>query len=153
MGARVTAVVATRHLGLASSLGAERVIDYTKEDFTRPGESFDCMLDAVGKTSYLRCRGLLKPGAVFVSTDMGPWCQNALLTIWSAITRSRKVIIAIPRPLPGFVDLLKARMEAGEFRAVIDRQFPLEAIADACRYVELGQKTGIVVVNVRPTGQ
>jgi len=148
-GARVTAVVDTRHLELARSLGAERVIDYTKEDFTRAGEKFDGLLDAVGKTTYLRCRRLLTPQAMFVGTDMGPWGQTLLLTIWSAITRRGRVTVPFPRPVPGFVDLLKARMEAGEFRAVIDRRYPLEAIADAYRYVELGQKTGIVVIDVR----
>src|SRR5204863_9860801 len=85
-GARVTAVVDTRHLALAKSLGAERVIDYTSEDFTRIGETFDGLLDAVGKTTYLRCRRLLKPTAMFVGTDMGPYGQTLLLTMWKAIT-------------------------------------------------------------------
>lgn len=148
-GARVTAVVDTRHLALAASLGAERTIDYTQQDFTRIGETFDGMLDAVGKTSYLRCRRLLKPQAKFVGTDTGPWCQILLLTIWSAVTRRGRVILPVPMAVPGFVDFLKARMEAGELRAVIDRRYPLEAIADAYRYVETGQKTGIVVITVR----
>jgi NADPH:quinone reductase-like Zn-dependent oxidoreductase len=125
------------------------VVDYTKEDFTRIGETFDGLLDAVGKTTYLRCRRLLKPHAIFAATDMGPWCQTLLLMVWSAMTRRRKVTIPIPRPVPGFVSLLKARMQAGEFRAVIDRRYPLEQIADAYRYVETEQKTGIVVISVR----
>jgi NADPH:quinone reductase-like Zn-dependent oxidoreductase len=149
MGGRVTAVVDTRHLALAKSLGVERAIDYTSEDFTRIGETFDGLLDAVGKTTYLRCRRLLKPGAMFVGTDMGPRGQTLLLTIWRAITGRGRVTVPIPKHVPGFVDFLRARMEAGEFRAVIDRRYPLEAIADAYRYVERGQKTGIVVINVR----
>jgi NADPH:quinone reductase-like Zn-dependent oxidoreductase len=149
IGARVTAVVATRHLALVESLGAERAVDYTKEDFTRIGETFDCLLDAVGKTTYLRCRRLLKPDAIFAATDMGPWCQTLLLAAWSAMTRRKKVVVPIPKPTPGFVSLLKARMQAGEFRAVIDQRYSLEQIADAYRYVETEQKTGIVVVNVR----
>jgi NADPH:quinone reductase-like Zn-dependent oxidoreductase len=148
-GARVTAVVDTRHLELAQSLGAERAIDYTKEDFTRIGETFDGVLDAVGKTTYLRCRRLLKASAMFVGTDLGPYGQTLLLTMWRAITGRGRVTVPIPRNVPGFVDVLKARMEAGEFRAVIDRHYPLEAIADAYRYVETGQKTGIVVIHVR----
>lgn len=148
LGARVTAVVDTRHLALVESLGAERAIDYTRADFTRIGDTFDGVLDAVGKTTYLRCRRLLKPGARFVGTDLGPWCQTVLLTVWSAITGRRKVTIAMPKPVPGFVDLLKARMEAGEFRAVIDRRYSLDAIADAYRYVETGRKTGIVLIDV-----
>jgi NADPH:quinone reductase-like Zn-dependent oxidoreductase len=148
-GVRVTAVVDTRHLALAKSLGAERVVDYTREDFTRINERFDGLLDAVGKTTYLRCRCLLKPQAMFVGTDMGPYGQTLLLTIWSAITGHGRVTVPIPRPVPGFVDFLKARMVAGEFRAVVDRHYPLDAIADAYRYVEQGQKTGIVVIDVR----
>jgi NADPH:quinone reductase-like Zn-dependent oxidoreductase len=152
-GARVTAVVDTRHVGLARSLGAERVIDYTKEDFTRNGETFDGLLDAVGKTTYLRCRRLLKPGAMFVGTDMGPWGQTLLLTLWRALTGRGRVTVPMPRPIPGFVEKLKARMVSGELQAIIDRRYPLEEIADAYRYVETGQKTGIVVIDIGSCGR
>jgi len=113
------------------------------------------VLDAVGKTTYFRCRRLLKPEGVFAATDLGPWCQNPLLAIWSVITGSSRVIFPLPQSSKGraFVDRLKTRMEAGEFRPVIDRKYPLEAIADAYRYVETGQKTGIVVINVRSGDQ
>jgi NADPH:quinone reductase-like Zn-dependent oxidoreductase len=149
-GTKVTAVVATRHLGLAKSLGADRVIDYTVQDFTQIDETFDAVFDAVGKTSYFLCRRLLKPKGVFAATDLGPWCQNPLLTIWSLITRRRRVLFPLPQSsqAKAFVAFLKTRMEAGEFRAVIDRKYPLEAIADAYRYVQTEQKTGIVVINV-----
>ncbi len=149
-GAEVAAVVATRHLDLAVSLGANRVIDHTSEDFTQIGETFDSVLDAVGKTTYFRCRKLLKPGARFATTDLGPWWQNIFLSIWFSITGSRRVAIPLPVSRRGFVDDLRTRMEAGEFRAVVDRGYPLEAIADAYRYVEKGQKTGIVVIEVKP---
>ncbi len=149
-GAEVTAVVATRHLELAASLGADRVIDYTAEDFTQIGETFDSVLDAVGKTTYFRCRKLLKPGARFATTDLGPWWQNILLSIWFSMTGSKRVSIPFPKIRAGFIDALRTRMEAGEFHAIIDRTYPLEEIADAYRYVEKGQKTGIVVINVKP---
>jgi NADPH:quinone reductase-like Zn-dependent oxidoreductase len=112
------------------------------------------VFDAVGKTTYFRCRRLLKPKGVFAATDLGPWCQNPLLTILSAITGSRRVLFPLPQSdtAKAFVEFLKSRMEAGEFRAVVDREYPLEAIADAYRYVETAQKTGIVVINVRPVG-
>jgi NADPH:quinone reductase-like Zn-dependent oxidoreductase len=149
--ARVTAVVATRHLKLAKDLGADRVVDYTAEDFTQIGETFDFVLDAVGKTTYFRCRPLLKPTGVFAATDLGPWCQNPLLVIWSSITGSHRVIFPLPQSnkAKASIDFLKTCMEAGEFHTVIDREYPLAAIADAYRYVETGQKTGVVVVNVR----
>jgi NADPH:quinone reductase-like Zn-dependent oxidoreductase len=149
-GATVTAVVATRHLDLTRSLGADRAVDYTAQDFTQIGETFDFVFDAVGKTTYFRCRRLLKPAGVFAATDLGPWGQNPLLAIWSAITGRRRVVFPLPQSgqARALVERVKTRIEAGEFRPVIDREYPLAAIADAYRYVETQRKTGIVVVNV-----
>jgi NADPH:quinone reductase-like Zn-dependent oxidoreductase len=147
-GAVVTAVVATRHLALLKSLGADHAIDYTSGDFTRIGQTFDFVVDAVGKTSFFRCRKLLKRGGIFAATDLGPWAQNVMLATWSSITRTNRVVIPVPGRINGFVGFLKSRMEAGEFRAIIDRKFALAAIADGYRYVETGQKVGIVVINV-----
>ena len=152
LGANVTAVVATRHVEMARSLGADAVIDYTTEDFTQAGPVFDCVMDAVGKTTYARCRKILKPGAPFISTDAGPGGGALWHALLSALTGSRRVLIATPRPDPNFFDRLRQLMESGAFRAVIDRRYPLESIADAYRYVEQGQKTGIVVINVAPGG-
>jgi NADPH:quinone reductase-like Zn-dependent oxidoreductase len=147
-GAEVTAVVATRHLDLAASLGADRVIDYTAEDFTAIGKTFDFMLDAVGKLSFLRCRKLLKPGGTFAATDLGPWSQNILLSLWSSLTGSKRVIFPMPAADRDLVEYLKARIEAGDLRAVIDRHYRLDEVAEAYRYVETAQKTGIVVIDV-----
>jgi NADPH:quinone reductase-like Zn-dependent oxidoreductase len=152
-GAEVTAVTATRHLELVSSLGADNVVDYTVEDFTQIGETFDFILDAVGKTTYFRCRGLLKPHGIFAATDLGPWWQNLLLAAWSSITGSNKVVLPIPKSSKTFLDSLKGRMEVGGFRAVIDREYPFDAIVDAYRFVETAQKTGIVVINVVPANE
>jgi len=149
-GAEVTAVVATRHLELARSLGADHVIDYTAGDFTRIDERFDFVLEAVGKTSFFRYRRLLKPKATFMATDVGPWGQYLPLIVWSSIAKNNRVLVPLP-PRGGahaFVEFLKGRMEAGRFRAVIDRRYPFDAIADAYRYVQTGQKTGIVVITV-----
>jgi NADPH:quinone reductase-like Zn-dependent oxidoreductase len=148
-GAEVTAVVGTRHLDLVKSLGADTVVDYTAEDFTEIGESFDFVFDAVGKTTYFRCRRLLRTGGAFAAADLGPWWQNLLLAAWSSITGSNRVVLPMPKSSKAFVDWLKGRMEEGEFRAVIDREYPFEAIADAYRFVATAQKTGIVVINVR----
>ena len=151
-GAEVTAVVATRHLELVRSLGADHTIDYTAQDFTRIGERYDSIFDAVGKASYLRCRRLLKPKGVFMATDVGPGWQNLPLMLWSAITRSNRVVVPLAARGIGhaFVEFMRGRIQAGQFRAVIDRRYPLDAIADAYRYVLTGQKTGIVVINVVP---
>jgi NADPH:quinone reductase-like Zn-dependent oxidoreductase len=149
-GAEVTAVVPTRHMELARSLGADRVIDYTAEDFSRIGERFDFVFEAVGKTSYFRYLRLLKPGGTFMATDIGPWGQYLPLLLWSAIARDNRVLVPLPPrgSAPSFVAAMRARLETGQFRAVIDRIYPLAAIAEAYRYVETGQKAGIVVIKV-----
>ena len=150
-GAHVTAVVATRHLDMAQSLGADRVIDYATSEFRKLGNGFDFVLDAVGKMTIIQWRRLVKPDGFFAITDLGPWAQDMPFLLWSAITRSGKV--SVPLPLrgsaPQFVNFLKERMEAGHFRAIIDRRYPLDAIADAYRYVQTGQKAGIVVIDVQ----
>jgi NADPH:quinone reductase-like Zn-dependent oxidoreductase len=135
---------------LARSLGADRVIDHTAQDFSRIGERFDFVFEAVGKTSYFRSRRLLKPGGTFMATDIGPWGQYLPLLLWSALARDDRVVVPLP-PRGGaktFVEALKARMEAGQFRAVVDRTYPLEQIAAAYRYVQTGQKAGIVVIDL-----
>ncbi|MBL8348222.1 MAG: NAD(P)-dependent alcohol dehydrogenase [Rubrivivax sp.] len=149
-GASVTAVVATPHMDMARSLGADRVVDYTAEDFTAIGETFDAVLDAVGKTSYFRCRRLLKPGGTFAATDLGPGWQNVWLSLGSALVRSERVIFPLPQVVRAraVLERLRGLMEAHAYRAVVDRRYPLAAIVDAYRYVETGQKTGVVVVDV-----
>ena len=150
-GAEVTTVVATRHLDLAWSLGADHVIDYTTQDFSRIGETFDCVLDAVGKTSFFHCRRLLKPDGVFATTDpLGYRKLNLLPLVWRVVTRSGRFLFPLPKDRISFVQFLGARMAAGEFHAIVDRKYPLGEIAEAYRYVETGQKTGIVVIDVAP---
>ena len=151
-GAEVTAVVAAPHLDVARWLGADHVVDYTGEDFTRIGERFDFVFDAVGKTTFFHCRKLLKPDGVYRATDIGPFGENLVLILWSLMARNNRVAVPVPARGSGhaFVAFLKARMEAGEFRALIDRKYSLDAIADAYRYVATGQKVGIVVINVAP---
>lgn len=159
-GAEVTAVVATRHLDLARSLGAVRVVDHTAQDFTQIDDRFDFVFDAVGKTTYARCRRLLKPAGVFAATDLGPWGQNVLLAIVSRLTRRHRVVFPLPqvKQARAVVEWLRDRLAAGEFRPVIDRTYPLEAIADAYRYVQTQRKTGVVVIDLgdgsgAPTGR
>lgn len=149
-GAEVTAVVSTPHIGLARRLGADRVVDYTAEDFTRIGESFDFVLDAVGKTSYFECRPLLKPEGVFSATDLGPGWQNVLLTIACALTGSGRVVFPTPHSSQSLVNFLKARLEEGQFQAIIDRKYNFSDIANAYRYVETEKKAGIVVITIVP---
>jgi NADPH:quinone reductase-like Zn-dependent oxidoreductase len=146
--ADVTAVCNTKNLELAKSLGADHVIDYTREDFTRSGERYDVIFDAVGKHSFMRSRGSLKPGGIFLETDLGfMWHVPALilLTRWIG---TKRVTIATPQYKARDVLFLKELIEAGKYRAVIDRSYPLDEVVEATRYVETGQKTGNVVLIV-----
>jgi NADPH:quinone reductase-like Zn-dependent oxidoreductase len=149
-GAQVTAVVAGRHLELVRSLGADTVVDYTTNAFDKLGRDFDFVLDAVGKLGIRRWRRWLKPGGVFAATDRGPWSQNLLFLLWGKITGSGRVVVPLAKRGSGqaFVNELRGKIEAGQYIPVIDRRYPLEAIADAYRYVQTGQKAGVVVIDV-----
>lgn len=150
LGADVTAVCNTKNANLVTSLGADRVIDYTTEDFTAIGGQYDFIHDAVGKSSFGTCRRLLKHGGVYCSSDPGFLAQNPFLALVTSRVGSRKVIFVIPRSGKEDVLFLKRLVESGEFKPVIDRHYSLDEIADAYRYVETGHKTGNVVVIVSP---
>jgi NADPH:quinone reductase-like Zn-dependent oxidoreductase len=149
-GAVVTAVCGTEHMELVRSLGADRVIDYTAEDFTRDERRYDVVLDAVGKSSFGRCRRLLKPGGLYLSTDLGPLSQNPVLALVTPLFGGRRVRFPIPRQDQGTVAYLKERIESGAFKPLIDRRYRLDQIVEAYRYVETGRKVGSVVVSVDP---
>jgi NADPH:quinone reductase-like Zn-dependent oxidoreductase len=147
-GAKVTAVCGTRHVELVRSLGADRVVDYTSEDFTRTGQTYDFVLDAVGKSSFGACRRLLTPGGIYCSSELGRFGQNPFLALWTSRFGSRKVIFPIPRTSKDDMEFLKGLVESGAFRPVIDRRYPLDEIVEAFRYVGTGRKTGNVVITV-----
>jgi NADPH:quinone reductase-like Zn-dependent oxidoreductase len=144
--ADVTAVCNTRNVGLVRSLGADQVVDYTQEDFTKNGQTYDVIFDAVGKHSFRRCKDSLKRGGFYLATDR---LQNLALALWTSRIGDRKVVFPIPpRYTKKDVLFLKELIEAGKYRAVIDRCYPLEQVIDATRYVETEQKTGNVVLTV-----
>jgi NADPH:quinone reductase-like Zn-dependent oxidoreductase len=149
-GAEVTAVVAGRHIALVRSLGADFAVDYTTDAFDQLGRNFDFVLDAVGKLGIRRWRRWLKPQGVFAATDRGPWSQNLLFILWSKITGNGRVVIPLAKRGSGqtFVTGLKDKLEAGRFVPVVDRRYPLAAIADAYRYVQTGEKAGVVLIDV-----
>jgi NADPH:quinone reductase-like Zn-dependent oxidoreductase len=147
-GARVTAVCNTKNVELVSSLGADEVIDYLEQDFTKNGETYDVIFDAVGKHSFRRCRRSLKPGGTFVETDLGFMWHVPLLALLTRRIGDKRVRLGITRYSKEDVVFLKGLVEAGQYRAVIDRTYPLEDVVEASRYVETGQKTGNVVLRV-----
>jgi len=148
LGATVTAVCDTAGLELVRGLGADRVIDYTADDFTTDGQRYDVVLDAVGKSSFGRCRRLLKPGGTYLSSELGPLAQNPLLALIAPLYKGKKVMFPIPKHDQQMVEHIKGQIESGEFRPVIDRTYRLEQIVEAYRYVETGQKTGSVVISL-----
>ena len=151
-GARVTAVCDTARLEVVRALGADEVLDYTREDFTRTGATYDVILDAVGKHSFRRCRNALRPGGLYIETDLGfLWHVPALalLTRWIG---SKRVTLPIPKYTKEDVEFVKGLVEAGRYRAVVDRTYPLEQVVEATRYVEAGHKTGNVVLTLDGAG-
>ena len=147
-GAHVTAVCAGKNVELVRSLGADEVIDYEREDFTKRGETYDVILDAVGKHSFRRSRRSLKPGGLYIETDLGFMWHVPFLALATRVLGSKRVTLPIPKYTKENVLHVKELVEAGHYRPVIDRIYPLEDVVEATRYVETGQKTGNVVLTV-----
>ena len=144
----VVATAPTAHVGLVKGLGAEVVIDHQREDFTRSGEVVDAVLDLVGKSTFGACRRILRPGGVYVSSDLGPFAQNIALPLLTRVGRGRRVVFPFPMETPEVLEYLRERLDSGAFRPVLDRTYPLDDIVDAYRYVESGRKVGSVVIDV-----
>jgi NADPH:quinone reductase-like Zn-dependent oxidoreductase len=122
------------------------VIDYTQEDFTKNGETYDVIFDAVGKQTFRLCAGSLRPGGRYLATD---GLTNLILALWTSHFGDKKVIFSIPpRYTKKDVLFLKELIEAGKYRAVIDRRYPIEGVVEAARYVESEQKTGNVILTI-----
>ena len=149
-GAEVTGVCSTANLKLVKSLGADMVIDYTKEDFTQNGQSYDIIFDTVGKRSFSRCKGSLKQKGVYLDAA---GVATIFPMLWTSMFGSKKAILAATylrpaREITKDLIFLKELIEAGKIQSVIDRRYPLEQTAEAHRYVETGRKKGNVVITV-----
>ena len=148
-GAHVTAVCGTDHVELVRSLGADEVVDYRQQDFTKNGQTYDAIIDAVGKYSFRRGRRSLKPGGIYVATDGGRFMVETIALL--VVTRwvgSKRVRSGIGRRRKEDVLFLKELIEAGEFRAVVDRRYPMDQAVEAHRYVEAWHKAGNVVLTI-----
>lgn len=150
--ANVTAVCATKNITLVKSLGADNIIDYIEEDFTKDKRKYDLVFDTVGKSSFFKCRHLLKPGGIYISSDLGYMAQNIFLPLITPLIKPllghRKTIFPAPTNIRRSLLLIKSLIEQGKFKSVIDRKYPLQDIVEAFKYVEKGQKTGNVVITV-----
>jgi NADPH:quinone reductase-like Zn-dependent oxidoreductase len=146
-GAQVTGVCSTANLELVKSLGADKVIDYTKEDFTQSGKTYDIVFDTVGKSPFSGCLSSLKNNGLYlraVHINLSP----VLRGLWASITSSKKVIGGVAIERKEDLIFLKELIESGRMKSVIDRRYPLEQTAKAHRYVEQGHKKGNVVITV-----
>ena len=141
-GAEVTAVCSTTNIEMVKSLGADRVVDYTREDFTKSDQSYDLIFDTVMKTSFSKCKNSLTPSGIFVTVD-----YPLVTALWTSIAGSRKVVFGIANKIED-LRFLRELIEAGKIKPVIDKCYPLEQTAEAHRYVEKGHKKGNVVISI-----
>ena len=149
-GAEVTGVCGSANVELVKSLGADRVIDYTKEDFTKTGQAYDIIFDAVGKSSFSRCRRSLTPKGIYLTTV--PTLGILFQMLWTSMVGGKKAIFTAAGLNQTKENLLflTGLIEAGKLKSIIDRRYPLEQIAEAHRYVEEGHKKGNVVITLEP---
>ncbi|MFC2023178.1 NAD(P)-dependent alcohol dehydrogenase [Chloroflexota bacterium] len=152
-GAEVTGVCSTTNLEMVRSLGADRVVDYTREDFAKTGGTYDIIFDAVSKSSFSRCKSSLAEGGVYLATD--PTVGVVTSMLWTSLVGSlpgrqtgKKAIWALGAERAEDLDFLRELIEAGKLRSVIDRRYPLEQVAEAHRYVGKGHTKGNVVISV-----
>lgn len=146
MGLTVTAVCGPDHVELVRSLGADRVLDYSREDFTALGDRFDVVFDAVGKSTWAKCKPLLTERGIYMSTEFGPWLQNPLFALFTPLTGGKRLLFPLPTINQDDVNYLRDLVATSKFRPLIDRYTTLDDIVETYRYVEKGFKVGNVVV-------
>jgi NADPH:quinone reductase-like Zn-dependent oxidoreductase len=144
-GLYVTAVCGGEHRELVTSWGADKVVDYKTQDFTRDTERYDFVIDAVDKTSYAACRKVMQTDGVYTSSG---GVENLFLALITRLTGRKRVLFLGPKDIPGNLTLIKDLVDKSRFRPVIDRQYPLDNIQEAFAYVMTGQKIGNVIVTI-----
>jgi NADPH:quinone reductase-like Zn-dependent oxidoreductase len=147
-GTKVTAVCNTKNTSLIKSLGADIVVDYQTQDFTKTEDKYQFIFDAVGKSSFKECKPLLTEKGIYISTELGKNGVNILLALITPLWAGKKLLFPMPSITKQDVFFLKELVQQGHFKPVIDRQYKLDQIVDAYQYVESGQKTGNVVLNI-----
>jgi NADPH:quinone reductase-like Zn-dependent oxidoreductase len=147
-GANVTAVCSTPHLEMVKSLGADFVLDYTREDFTKVNQKFSFIFDAVGKTSIGKCRRIMSDSGVYISTELGEYGQNVFLALIPRFLVKKRVLFPLPLTKKEDMIFLRDLAVNGNFKPVIDREFTLDQIVEAYSFVETGQKVGNVLIRM-----
>lgn len=144
----ITAVGNTKNIEMIKSLGADVVYDYQKEDFTKKEGKYHFIFDAVGKSEFGKCKPLLHPGGVYISSELGPSAENLWLPAWTSIVGGKQVIFPFPLNIKQSLDYIKGLIEKGQFKPVIDRRYPLDQIAEAYAYTLTEEKTGNVILEI-----
>lgn len=148
-GAIVTAVCRAEHFDRVRALGAGKLIDYTTQDFTNEDATYDLILDAVGKSTYYKCKKLLRPKGVYISSEPGPYGQNLYLPLLTSIVGGTRVIFPLPKSISDSMDFVRGLLVEGKFTPLIDRAYSLEEIREAFTYVASGQKVGNVLLRLK----
>lgn len=149
IGIKVTATANTENQELIQSLGAQKVIDYTKEDFTKLKEQYNFVFDSVGKSTFGKCKDILKKGGIYISSEMGPGGQNLFYALFTPLFRGKKVVFPYPHKHQESIDLVKQLMVNGKFKSLIDRTYPLEKIKEAFTFAETGEKIGNLILKIK----
>lgn len=147
-GAKITAVCNTKNVDLIASLGADKVVDYQTQDFTKTEDRFDFIFDAVGKSSFGQCKPLLKKKGIYISTELGKNGENILLALTTPLWGGKRLLFPLPTISKDDLIFIKELAEQGKFKPVIDRTYDLDQIVEAHTYAQSGQKTGNVIVRV-----
>lgn len=145
-GAEVTGVCGTPRLEFVRILGADKVLDYTREDFTRNGETYDLIFDILGKSSFSSCKNALKQKGIYLLASFK--IKQLFQMLWTSITPGKKVVCTLSSENPKDLIFIKELVEAGKIKSIIDRCYPLEQTAEAHRYIEKGYKTGSVIITI-----
>ena len=138
--------ICNEHIGAGGASGADQVIDYTKEDFTKNGQTYDIIFDAVGKRSFSQCKSSLNPKGIYLNTVAT--VPLLLQMLWTSITGGKKAIFGLPPCTTKEFDILKDLIEAGKLKTVIDKTYPLEQVAEAHKYSENGHAKGKIVITL-----
>ena len=144
-GVYVTATADTDSIDKIKRIGADRVIDYLKEDFTRDHQEYDFILDTVGKSTFEKCRPIMNKKAVYISSELGPNMQNPILALTTK-NKDHRVVFPVPTDIPHSMSTMNTLLEAGKFHPLIDRRYRLDDIKEAFNYVESGEKKGNVII-------
>ncbi len=147
-GAKVTATTSTAARDIVKSLGPDKVIDWQQEDFTRDKEKYDYVFDAVGKSTFGKCKPLLRPGGIYLSSELGPGGQNPLLALITPLSNGKKVKFPLPVDCRRSVLFIRQLLEEGKFKPIIEKSYQLDQIGEAYDYVRSGRKTGNVVLQI-----